>query len=220
MPNAVHTEDNSVWTVFFMWKLLKSAVAILLVIGAIYTYSIYRDRQALNDQIIRLHVVADTDAPVDQEVKLLVRDEILRLVNTIKNGAASKEEALTQLREQLPVLQEAANEILQQVGKKYEAVVTLQEEAFPTREYDTFSLPAGVYDSLRVTIGSGEGKNWWCVVFPDLCAPAAAAGVEDVAVEAGFSDTLGKTLTKEEGYEVRFWILDCFGKLQNFLHMG
>lgn len=204
----------------FMWKLLKSAIALLLVIGAVYTYSVYKDRETLNDQIIRLHVVADTDDPVDQEVKLLVRDEILRLVNTLKNGAASKEEAMTQLREQLPALQKAANAVLQQAGQKYRAVVSLQEEAFPTRDYDTFSLPAGVYDSLRVTIGSGEGKNWWCVVFPDLCVPAASAGVEDTAVEAGFSDTLSKTLTKEDGYEVRFWILDCFGKLQNLLYMG
>ena len=203
-----------------MWKLLKSFVVILLIIGAVYIYSVYRDRQTLNDQIIRLHVVADTDDPIDQEVKLLVRDEVLRLVDTVKNSAKSKEDALTQLREQLPALQEAANGVLQQVGKHYEAVVTLQEEAFPTRVYDTFSLPAGVYDSLRVTIGSGEGKNWWCVVFPDLCVPAASSEVEDTAVEAGFSDTLSKTLTRSEGYEVRFWFLDCFGKLQNFLHMG
>ena len=203
-----------------MWKLLKSVVALLLVIGALYTYSVYRDRKVLNDQIIRLHVVADTDSQIDQEVKLLVRDEILRLVNMIKTDDISKEEALKQLQEQLPVLQEAANTILQQAGQKYEAIVTLQQEAFPTRDYDTFSLPAGVYDSLRVTIGSGEGKNWWCVVFPDLCLPAVAADVEDTAVEAGFSDTLSKTLTREDGYEVRFWILDCFGKLQNFLCMG
>lgn len=203
-----------------MWKLLKSFVVILLLIGAVYTYSVYRDRQTLNDQIIRLHVVADTDDPIDQEVKLLVRDEVLRLVDTVKNSATSKEDALMQLQEQLPALQEAANRVLQQIGKHYKAVVTLQEEAFPTRNYDTFSLPAGIYDSLRVTIGSGDGKNWWCVVFPDLCVPAASSEVEDTAVEAGFSETLSKTLTRDDGYEVRFWILDCFGKLQNFLHMG
>ena len=203
-----------------MWKLLKFAVSIMLLLGLVSVYSVYKDRKTLNDQIIRLHVVADTDDPVDQEVKLQVRDEILRLVDKIKEGAASKEEALTRLREQLPELQKAANGVLQQLGKHYEAVVTLQEEAFPTRFYDTFSLPAGVYDSLRVTIGSGEGKNWWCVVFPDLCVPAASAEVEDTAVEAGFSDTLSKTLTCHEGYEVRFWLLDFFGKLQNYFLMG
>lgn len=203
-----------------MWKLLKSAMALLLVIGAVYTYSVYKDGQTLNEQIIRLHVVADTDEPVDQEVKLQVRDEVLRLVDTIKDGASTKEEALERLREQIPALEEAANEVLHKEGKPYDAVVTLNEEEFPTRVYDTFTLPAGVYDSLRVTIGSGMGKNWWCVVFPDLCLPAASAEVEDTAVEAGFSDTLSKTITRREGYEVRFLILDCFGKLQNFLHMG
>lgn len=201
-----------------MWKLLKFLIVILLILGAIYAYSIYRDRQTLNNQVIRLHVVADTDDPEDQEIKLLVRDEILKLVNTIKSDALTKEDALALLQDQLPRLQEAANRVLQQSGKDYQAEVTLQQEAFPTRIYDTFSLPAGVYDSLRVTLGSGEGKNWWCVVFPDLCASAAAA-VEETAVEAGFSDTLSKTLTQEEGYEVRFWVLDCWGKMQNFLHL-
>ena len=218
MPNTVHTEGNSVWTVSFMWKLLKFLIVILLILGAIYAYSIYRDRQTLNNQVIRLHVVADTDDPEDQEIKLLVRDEILKLVNTIKSDALTKEDALALLQDQLPRLQEAANRVLQQSGKDYQAEVTLQQEAFPTRIYDTFSLPAGVYDSLRVTLGSGEGKNWWCVVFPDLCASAAAV-VEETAVEAGFSDTLSKTLTQEEGYEVRFWVLDCWGKMQNFLHL-
>ena len=199
-----------------MWKLLKSVVALLLVIGAVYTYSVYKDKQTLNEQIIRLHVVADTDDPADQELKLQVRDEILRLVHAIKEGASSKEEALTRLREQLPALEEAANAVLSKEGKEYHAAVTLDEEAFPTRFYDTFSLPAGIYDSLRVTIGSGQGKNWWCVVFPDLCMPAASAEVEDTAVAAGFSDTLSKTLTRQEGYEIRFLVLDCFGKLQNF----
>ena len=203
-----------------MWRLLKSAVAILLIFGLLFVFSVYKDSQTLNEQIIRLHVVADTDDPVDQEVKLQVRDEVLRLVETIKNGAASKEEALTRLREQLPELQKAANNVLQRLSKHYKAVVTLEEEAFPTRFYDTFSLPAGVYDSLRVTLGRGDGQNWWCVVFPDLCVPAASAEVENTAVEAGFSDSLSKTLTRQDGYEVRFWLLDFFGKLKNYFHMG
>ena len=220
MPNTVHTEDNSVRTVFFMWKLLKFAVSLMLILGLISVISIYKDKKTLDNQIIRLHVVADTDDPVDQEVKLQVRDAVLGLVDTIKEGAASKEEALSRLKEQIPELQKAANDVLRQLGKHYKAVVTLKEEAFPTRDYDTFSLPAGVYDSLRVTIGSGEGKNWWCVVFPDLCVPAASADVENTAIEAGFSDTLSKTLTHREGYEARFWILDLFGKLQNYFFMG
>lgn len=202
-----------------MWKIFKLFVVLLLILGAIYVYSLYKDQQLLNDQIIRLHVVADTDATTDQEVKLLVRDEILSLVEAIKNDANSKSEVLMRLKEQLPTLQEAANKVIKNAGKQYEAVVTLEEEAFPTRLYDTFALPAGIYDSLKITIGSGEGKNWWCVVFPNLCLPATAIEVEDTATAAGFPEALSKTLTREEGYEVRFWFLDCFGKLQNFLYM-
>lgn len=220
MLNTVHTEDNSVWTVFFMWKLLKLFVCISLLIGLTYSISIIKDKQALETQIIRLHVVADTDDPIDQEVKLMVRDEVLSLVEAIKSSATTKEEAMSLLKEQLPAIQETANGVLKEIGACYNAVVTLQKESFPTRDYDTFSLPSGVYDSLRVTIGKGEGQNWWCVVFPDLCASVASANVEDHAVSAGFSDSLSKALTHESGYEIRFWILDQLGKLQNILQMG
>lgn len=200
-----------------MWKLLKLTLIIVLILGVIYVYSVYRDRETLNNQVVRLHVIADTDDPVDQEIKLLVRDEVLKIVDNIKLGTNTKDEMMTQLKMQLPALQEAANDILHQLGKQYNAVVTLGKESFPTREYDTFSLPAGVYDSLRVTIGSGEGKNWWCVVFPSLCTPAVAVDVEETAIEAGFSDHLSKALTHEGGYEVRFWLLDCFGKVRSLL---
>lgn len=203
-----------------MWKLLKAVVTILVICGLFYVLSVHKDRQALNEQIIRLHVVADTDDPVDQEVKLQVKDEVLKLVETIKSNASSKAEALERLREKLPELQKAANDVLQRLKMQYQATVTLDEEPFPTRVYDTFSLPAGVYDSLRVTIGNGEGQNWWCVVFPDLCLPAASSEVENTAIEAGFSDTLSKTLTRQEGYTIRFWLLDFFGRIQNYFLMG
>ena len=216
MPNTVHTEDNSVWTVLFMWKLLRCTILLLLVLGVIYAYSLYKDSQTMREQIIRLHVVADTDDPIAQEVKLLVRDEILSLLETVNSNASTKQEAMDLLRTQLPLLQQAANDLLREIGMRYDAVVTLQEEPFPTRNYDTFSLPSGLYDSIRVTIGDGEGKNWWGVVFPDLCGAAAAVDVEDTALEAGISDTLSKTLTQTEGYQIRFWLLDCIGRLQIF----
>ena len=123
------------------------------------------------------------------------------------------------VKENLAALEAAANKVLQELDAKYHAAVSLEQEEFPTRDYETFSLPSGVYDSLKVTIGSGEGKNWWCVVFPQLCLPAASTQVEDVAVSAGFSQDLGKTLIREDGYQVRFWLLDRLGKVQNFFHM-
>ena len=107
--------------------------------------------------------------------------------------------------------------MLEEAGYDGEAVVTLCKEAFDTRYYDTFTLPAGVYEALRITIGEGAGKNWWCVVFPTFCVPAAGEGFEDVAVDAGFSDALSGALTGEKPYELRFFFLDKLGELENRL---
>ena len=98
--------------------------------------------------------------------------------------------------------------------------MSFRRELFPTREYDTFSLPAGVYDSLRVTIGQGEGHNWWCVAFPSLCLSAASEEFADKAAGAGFPDSLTGALDGEEKYEVRFFLLDALGELEKFLYAG
>lgn len=116
------------------------------------------------------------------------------------------------------MIETVANDVLRSVGSSCRAVVTLGKEAFPTREYDTFTLPAGVYESLRVTIGSGEGQNWWCVVFPKLCVSATTDGFEDTAAGAGFSELLSGSLTGKPQYRVRFFLLDCFGWVENWIY--
>lgn len=201
-----------------MKKIIKLFIVLFLVLGVLYIYAVYKNKQLLGEEIIRLHVVADSNGPEDQAIKLLVRDEILSLLENIKDGALSKAEFIERLEKHLPQLQDAANAVISKTGKQYNAVVTFLKEEFPTRYYDTFALPAGIYDSLRITIGSGKGENWWCVVFPDLCSAAAGTNVVELAVEAGISQSLSKTLTYEKGYEVRFWILDCIGNIENFLH--
>ena len=122
------------------------------------------------------------------------------------------------LQEHLPELEKIANDVLHSLNAGCQAVVYFAKEAFPTREYDTFTLPAGVYESLRVTIGSGEGQNWWCVVFPNLCISATSDGFEDAAVGAGFSDRVTGTLSGQQEYRVRFFVLDCIGWVENWLH--
>lgn len=203
-----------------MWKFFKKLLVVVLVAVAFFAGTLIRDKKTLKDDIIRLHVVADSDSEADQAVKLQVRDAILAEMEQILATAEDKKDAFVLIAQSLDDLQETANEVLIALGVEDTAVVTLDEEAFPTRVYDTFSLPAGVYDSLRVTIGSGEGKNWWCVVFPKLCVPAATEEVEDVAAGAGFSDGLSASLTGQDGYQVRFFFLDCLGKLENFFRKG
>lgn len=173
------------------------------------------DRKTLNEELIRFHVVAHSDSEEDQSIKLLVRDAVLASMHDDLQKAADVDEAKAFLRENLPKIQAIANETLRKIGFDGEAVVTLCKEAFNTRYYDTFTLPAGIYESLRISIGEGEGKNWWCVAFPALCIPATTDGFEDAAVSAGFSETLSDTLTGDHRYEIRFYFLDAIGKLEN-----
>ena len=97
-------------------------------------------------------------------------------------------------------------------------MVSFLKEEFPSRDYDTFSLPSGIYQSLRVTIGEGEGRNWWCVVFPTLCMGASVWDVEEGAAGGGFSQELTDTITGQKEYKIRFYLLDVLGRLENFFH--
>ena len=141
-----------------------------------------------------------------------LNDELKMLLANVDTA----EDAKIQILGHLADLKARGEQVLHDNGIQENIVISLEQETFPLREYDTFSLPSGVYTSLRVRIGEARGKNWWCVVFPSLCLPAAGENLEDVAASAGFSDSLCDTLTRREGYELRFFFLDWMGKLQNF----
>lgn len=199
-----------------MKKIRKIATICICIAVTVWFAMLMADRHTLSNEIIRLHVVGASDSEEDQQVKLQVRDAVLSVLET--QQVENVQQAKASLENLFPQLEQAANGALQDAGMLCQATVTLAKEAFPAREYETFSLPAGVYESLRVTIGEGEGKNWWCVVFPSLCLPATSAEFEDTSVGAGFSDTLTDTLQQEQGYELRFFFLDCLGWLQNLFH--
>lgn len=201
-----------------MRKIFRRVGIIFLAVALVMLGMLIADRQRLERDLIRLHVVANSDSQEDQAVKLQVRDAILASLDQQLQNLTDIEQAKAYLQAYLPQLEQIANQVLEQAGFADRAKISLTEEEFPTREYDTFSLPAGIYQSLRVVIGEGEGKNWWCVVFPSLCYSATAQDVEDTAVGAGFSDGLANTLTQEDGYEIRFFLLDCLGRVENFFH--
>lgn len=180
--------------------------------------SLWKDKQALRDQLVRLHVVGATNDQEDQNIKLLVRDTVLTFLDENMPKDLGIEEAKAYLGDHLTEIEEAANQRLVSCDSTDRAIVTLMKEEFPVRKYTTFSLPSGIYESLRVTIGPGEGKNWWCVVFPSFCMGTTRDEFHDIAVGAGFSEDLFKTVSQEEGYEIRFFLLDCFGKLENLFH--
>ena len=203
-----------------MGKSLKRIGICFLLASLVWCAMIVIDKQTLRNELIRLHVVAASDSSEDQALKLRVRDAIVTSLQEELTNVADVQQAKVYLEENLPKIEALANRVLQAAGCPDVATVTLQLEEFATRYYDTFTLPAGIYEALRVTIGEGEGQNWWCVVFPTLCVGATVAEFEETAQCAGMPDVLTSTLAGEPGYEVRFFILDALGRLENFLSKG
>ena len=161
-------------------------------------------QSALADKGVRLHVIAASDSAADQRVKLEVRDALLAYLSPRLEAASGARDAAAVIAASAPELKKIAETV-----SGGSARVELGRETYPTREYETFSLPAGGYTSLRVTLGAGGGRNWWCVVYPPLCT----AGVE-TAQEAALSDDDIKLITGDGGgYILRFRLLEWWGSL-------
>lgn len=201
-----------------MFKAIKGIVFLTLAAVLMISCCLIRDHRTLRDELIRLHVVGQSNSEKDQSIKLSVRDAVLKTLNEALNDLPDMGQAKQYIASHLPQIEEAANNALRKLGVDSKAVVSFLKEEFPSRDYDTFSLPSGIYQSLRVTIGEGEGRNWWCVVFPTLCMGASVSDVEEVAAGAGFSQELTDTITGQKEYKIRFYLLDVLGRLENFFH--
>ena len=163
-------------------------LAVLLLCTAALTAKLRLEQRALAGRLIRLHVVANSDVPADQARKLDVRDAVLPVIQRLTADCKSASEARARLQAGFPEIRAAAARVLAKEHCASPVAVTLLPERFPRRDYPTFSLPAGDYSALRVTIGAGEGHNWWCVAFPALCSAASVDEWTQDAAEAGVTD--------------------------------
>lgn len=182
--------------------------ALMVVAGTV----LQAQQQALASKLIRLHVVANSDSSYDQAVKLEVRDAVLSVTQQLLKDADDPKQALS---DGLGEIELAASAKLCALGCDAPVRVWLGKEVFPTREYDTFTLPAGVYESLRVSIGQAEGHNWWCVVFPSICLTASMDELEQAAQTAGLTEGELQLITGEsEGVVLKFKTLELLQKLK------
>ncbi len=168
-------------------------------------------QQEIADKTVRLHVVANSDSAEDQSHKLVVRDAVLKKVSELTVGCTDAKQAEGIIECHLQSIADAAAEVSDE-----RIEVCLTSEAFDTRYYETFTLPAGNYRALRVNIGNAEGKNWWCVVFPSLCTAATTEAVAECAEVGGFDDEQTDLIVGgEEKYTFRFktlqWLKNLFG---------
>ncbi|MBQ7638084.1 MAG: stage II sporulation protein R [Clostridia bacterium] len=164
----------------------------------------------VRSDVLRLHIIADSNSRADQDVKLAVRDVLLQNGSGVFSGAVTASDAEKAIGERLYEIEDAANGVLEENGFSYKAKASVVYEYFDTREYDGFTLPAGKYTALKVVLGRGEGKNWWCVMFPPLCLPAASENEKDVCEV--FSDGELRAVEPQNGYKVRFKIVELVEK--------
>ncbi len=164
----------------------------------------------LYDSVIRIHILANSDSPEDQELKLAVRDEILQYAEDNFPKSTSREVAEEALEAQLEEIATVAEQVLAGKGCPEKVEVSLSEEYYPTREYEGLSLPQGQYLSLQVKIGSAEGQNWWCILFPPVCTRSAMAP-EDALAEVGMNEENIKTVIGEGAdYRYRFRCIELW----------
>ncbi len=173
------------------------------------------------DSVVRLHVLANSDSEEDQALKLLVRDEVLLALDGELDLCRSRDEAEAKINSLMPKIEQAAAEKIRDEGYEYGVDVVLDLEEYPTREYEACAFPAGEYLSLRVIIGSGEGQNWWCCLFPPLCLSSSskqsAEMNEDAFISVGLTGEQYKIITETDKpkYRVRFKILEVFENIFN-----
>ena len=196
-------------------KKIKISVTVGIVVAILFSIcSFAKTSEEIRSDVLRLHVIANSDTSVDQNLKLRLRDYILQEGKDIFNGSVNVENAVEKIEPVLPELEKSAKAFVNQAGFDYDVKISLSNEYFTTRTYETVTLPAGKYLALRVVIGSGEGHKWWCVMFPPMCVPAADKKDE---IENVFSEKEIKLVESKPKYEPRFKVVEIYEQLKEII---
>ena len=194
-------------------KAIDLSVFLTLIICIVATVSFENSCKGIREEILRLHVIANSDEDYDQELKLKVRDAVLMSGKTIFSGSEDIISAQEKISEHTERLKNSATETINSLGYDYDVKIELKRSYFPTRVYDNITLPAGYYKAVRIIIGEGKGKNWWCIMFPPLCLPAATDNRE--LISEYLNEKEMDIVTSSPKYEVRFWLIEKYYDLKN-----
>ena len=189
---------------------LLSLLTALLITITLSITSFADTCEEIRNDTLRLHVLANSNSDEDQKLKLKVRDALLKTGCEIFDGSATKEKAEEKLNKDKEKLIKTAKEVIDENGFNYDVDITLTEEFFTTRTYRDVTLPAGKYMAVRVLIGESSGKNWWCVMFPPLCIPAA-----EKDIDLFYSDEEVRLVESNPKYEMRFKIVEIYETIKN-----
>lgn len=195
-------------------NLFIKSICIAFVLTVLYSVIPFQaECKEISNEVLRFHILANSDSNSDQLLKLKVRDKVLEYSENIFDKATSKLEAESLVKEKLnDITKVAQNEVFAN-GYNYSVKTELVNMYFNTRYYDNFTMPAGKYDAIRITIGNGKGHNWWCVMYPSLCLSASMDSKEKA--EKTFTDNQCEIIenSENENIEYKFKIVEVFQNL-------
>lgn len=195
-------------------KYIITGFLFVLVAGGAWCGRQHQLQHRLAEKVLRFHVLANSDSAEDQNLKLQVRDAIGGYMQENMQKQESKAACEAFVTKQIPEIEQVAEQVVKDAGFAYEVHAELAECAFPVKTYGDYTFPAGNYDALKVTIGEGDGQNWWCVMYPNMCfensmyevvGEKAEKSLRAVLDEAEYQAVLGSG-----NYEVRFRLLEFF----------
>lgn len=197
-------------------KKITYAIAIGLIITIIFgEFSGFAKQcKDIRENVFRIHVLANSDSEQDQELKLKVRDRILKETGTLFNTMDTKTKAIDNVEQNIEEIKNIAQDEVYKNGYDYPVKCEVVNMFFDTREYGEISMPAGKYDAMRVTIGDADGKNWWCVLYPPMCLPSAQPQKE---MQDVLTPEQVDIVENKPKYEVKFAVVEVFEKIKNWL---
>ena len=187
---------------------IYSSIFLTLIIFTSSFSSVVRDSENISQKVFRFHILANSDEEYDQNLKLMVRDELLCYSNSLFNNCSNVDEAILIAKENVSNFNHIAKEVILKNGYDYSVKTYVTKEYFNTRVYDNYTLPAGLYDSLKVVIGSGEGHNWWCVMFPAVCLSSSADDFGDYLNE-------DEKALIDDKYVIKFKAIEIYESIKN-----
>lgn len=209
--NNIRKKLSKLFEKISVGNILLKSIVFALSVSLIFQFAILLQRcENVRENVFRLHVVANSDSNADQSLKLMVRDRIISESAHLFKGISTEEEAVKISAENIDFFTSVAREEIVARGYDYPVKISVGEADFNTRQYEDYTLPAGRYTALKIVIGEGKGKNWWCVMFPPMCLPAA----QKTADEPEISDLIDKDglelVCNGEKYRVKFKAVEIY----------
>ena len=216
---------NIVKNIFSNFKFKRFFILLILLILYTFVSAFYYSNAVcsdISDSVFRLHVIANSDSPADQNLKYIVRDSIIDYINEISSSATSKEEVLQIAKSNISKIQSIAINTVRKEGYDYSVNVEVGNFVFPKKTYGDITFPPGFYDALKVEIGEAKGQNWWCEMIPPLCFVDVTSGIvpdeSKLKMQENLSQEEYKLISQEStNVKVKFKIVEV---LQNFTISG